>query len=363
MEEKTAGLQSGIRKEALHRVFDAVYFPVVSIIATFVIAGAMLYALGFDPLAAFGGLISGSIGSLRAWGETFNKAGPVILTGLSYAIAKKCGFVNLGAEGQVWVGALLACLVGTNLNLPAPVMVPLCLAVAFIGSALYGTIPAYMKVKFNSSELITTIMLNYIALYFVRYLISGPIKDHAAASNFAQSCQMPACARLPRIVPGTRMHAGILVAVLALIAYWFILYQTTAGYEMRVIGMNRTAARCAGMNTGAKTLLSMFIAGGFAGLAGACELMGMQFRIMENAFEGIGFDGIAVALLGNSSAGGVMLSGTLLGAIKSGASKMQMKSGAPVATIYMLQGIIILCVIGKVLFDYRRIAKKKAGRK
>lgn len=340
------------------KVFRQIYFPIMSICAAFLVAGIIFTILGFDPLAAYGGLLSGSLGSLNAWGETLNKATPVILTGLSYAIAQRCGVVNLGAEGQVYIGALCAVLAGTELSLPAPLHIPVTLAAAFLGGALFGTLPAIMKNRFGSSELITTIMFNYVALYFVHYMIADPIKDLSSTSNFAQSKQMLESAQLPRLLSGTRLHAGIIVAILALIFYQFFLFHTTRGYEMRVIGLNRTAGECAGMNAKTNTLLSMFIAGGFAGLGGACELMGVQLRIMENAFNNFGFDGVAVALLGGNASGGIFFSGILFGALKSGATKMQMKSGAPTATIYMLQGLIILFVIGKKLFDYRKLQKK-----
>lgn len=339
-------------------LIDRVYFPLVSILASFVVAGAAFALMGFDPFTAFGGLLSGSLGNLNAWGETLNKATPVILTGLSYAIAQRCGVVNLGAEGQVYIGALCAVIVGTEVSLPAPIHIPLTLLSAFVGGALFGTLPAIMKNRFGASELITTIMFNYVALYFTHYMIAGPIKDMDSGSNFAQSKQMLETAQLPRLLSGTRLHAGILVAILALLFYQFFLFHTTRGYEMRVIGLNSSAGRCAGMNVRSNTLLSMFLAGGFAGLGGACELMGVQLRIMENAFNGFGFDGVAVALLGGNTSGGIVLSGLLFGALKSGANKMQMKSGVPTATIYMLQGLIILFVVGKKLFDYHRLGKK-----
>ncbi|MEG1658098.1 MAG: ABC transporter permease [Oscillibacter sp.] len=340
------------------RTFDKVYFPVVSICASFLISGIVFALLGFNPLTAFGGLLSGSLGSMNAWGETLNKAVPVALTGLSYAIANRCGVVNLGAEGQVYMGALCAVLVGTELStLPAAIHIPLTLLAGFLGGAIFGQLPAMMKNRFGASELITTIMFNYVALYFVHYMIAGPIKDLSAGSNFAQSKQMLATAQLPRLLEGTRLHAGLLVAIAALIFYQFFLFHTTRGYELRVIGLNRTAGECAGMNPRSNTLLSMFLAGGFAGLAGACELMGVQLRIMENAFNGIGFDGVAVALRGGSSAGGIALPRLLYGALKSGSNKMQMKSGVPVSTIYMLQGFIILFVVGKKLFDYHKLHK------
>lgn len=343
-----------------HQIFDKIYFPVISILASFAVAGILFLILGFDPISAYGGLISGSMGSLNAWGETLNKAVPVALTGLSYAIAQRCGVVNLGAEGQLYIGALCAILAGTELSgLPPVIHVPLTLLAAFLGGALFGMLPALMKNRFGASELITTIMFNYVALYFVHFMIAGPIKDMDSGSNFAQSKLMAESAQLPRILSGTRLHAGVIVVVIALIFYRFFLFNTTRGYEMRVIGLNPTAGQCAGMNKSSNTLLSMLLAGGFAGIGGACELMGVQLRIMENAFNGIGFDGVAVALLGSNTPGGIAASSLLFGALKSGANKMQMKSGAPTATIYMLQGLIIFFVIGKSLFDYHKLRRKR----
>ncbi len=340
----------------------AAYYPIVSILASFVIAGIIMQVLGFSPYEAFKGLISGSLGNKRAWGETLNKAVPIALTGLSYAIAKRCGVINLGAEGQVYAGALCAVLVGTEIDfLPAPLHILLTLIVAFIGGALYGAIPAILKNRFGASELITTIMFNYIALYFVHFMIAGPIKDYSSTSNFAQSKAMLVTARLPRILPGTRLHAGLFVAVAALLFFQFILFHTTRGYEMRVIGLNQNAGEYAGINVHKNRILSMFIAGGFAGLGGACELMGVQLRIMENAFNGLGFDGIAVALLGGNTTGGIAASSILFGALSSGANKMQMKSGVPTATVYILQGLVILFVIGKRLFDIRRMKRTAMG--
>ena len=352
-------------KDRLSRIsvgaaLDRIYFPVMSILAAFLISSVIFVVLGFNPLVAFQGLLDGSVGSLKAWGDTLNKATPVILTGLSYAIAQRCGIVNLGAEGQVYIGALCGALVGTEVSLPAPFHGIVTLAAAFLGGALFGMLPAIMKNRFGASELITTIMFNYVALYFVHYLISGPIKDLSATSNMAQSKQMLETAQLPRLLAApNRLHAGILIAILALVFYQFFLFHTKRGFEMRVIGLNRTAGECAGMNTKSNTLLSMFIAGGFAGLAGACELMGVLSRIQLNCFNNIGFDGIAVALLGGNTAFGILLSGILFGGLKSGANKMMMKSGAPTAVIYMLQGLIILFVIGKKLFDYHKLQKNK----
>lgn len=348
---------------SVRKLVITVYFSIISILASFVLGGIAFRLMGYDPIAAFLGLIKGAVGSLNAWGETFNMAGPVILTGLSYAIAARCGIINLGAEGQVYIGAICSCIVATKLTgIPSVPHVLFSLAAAFAGGMLYGLIPAIMKTQFKANELITTIMLNYLALYLSNFLVSGPMKDSTALSNMAQSAKIPEGVQLPKILAGTRLHAGIFVVIAMLVFYWFFMWHTTKGYEMRVIGRSPSVGRTAGMSISGNMWLAMAIAGGFAGLAGACELLGVQLRIMENTFDGMGFDGVAVAMLGTNTPWGIFFAGILMGAIKSGANMMQMMTKLPTATVYMLQGLIILFVAGKRLFApeaWKRAWKKK----
>ena len=334
------------------------YFPVVSILAALILSAVVMKILGFDPILAITSLISGSFGSFGAIADTLNKAMPVVMTGLSYAIAKRCGIINLGAEGQLYIGALCATAVGTNFaGTPAFIHIPLTLAAGFLGGALYGLLVGMMKLRFGASELITTIMLNYIAISFVGYCIAYPMKDFTATSNFPQSFQILESARLPRIVMNTRLHAGIFIVIAALLFYHIFLFKTKKGYEMRVIGNNQIAGKYAGMSVNKIGLLSIFIAGGFAGLGGCIELIGLQLRLMNGFSINFGFDGIAVALLGSNNSVGILFAGLLFGALKSGANKMQMMTNVPTAIVYMIQGFIILFVSGRALFDFFTLHK------
>lgn len=351
-----------MKSRSLEDILKSIYFPIVSIVAALLLSAAIIQLMGFNAIAAIGGLISGSFGSLGAIADTLNKATPVILTGLSYAIAQRCGIINLGAEGQLYMGTLCATLVGTNFaGLPSALHIPFTLVAGFLGGALYGMLVGLMKNFFGASELITTIMLNYIAISFCSWCISGPIKDLDASSNFPQSRAVLESAQLPRILTGTRLHAGIIVAVLALVFYYIFLWHTKKGYQMRAIGLSRSVAQYAGMRTNTTSLLAIFIAGGFAGLGGTVELLGVQFRLVNNFSVNFGFDGVAVALLGSNNALGIGLSGILFGALRSGANKMQMLTNVPVAVIYMIQGFIILFVIGRALFDFTRL--RRGGKK
>ena len=340
-------------KKELLDIVKALYFPVIAIVMALVGGGIIIASLGFEPFGAYLNLLKGSFGSVNAISETLIKACPVIFTGLSYALAMRCGLINLGAEGQLYMGALAATLVGTNFAfLPLAIHLPLTLMAGFLGGGLWGLAVGALKVRFGASELITTIMFNYIAIHFVSYCISGPIKD--TSGTLPQSRQILTSAQLPRLLTGTRLHAGVIVAVLGIAFYYFFMWKTTKGYEMRVIGFNPTAGEYAGMNLKTNSVMAMAIAGGFAGLAGCIEIVGMQLRLMQNFSTGYGFDGIAVALLGANSPVGIALSGVLFGALRSGSGKMEMLSKVPSAVIYMIQALIILFVVGRALFDFSK---------
>jgi simple sugar transport system permease protein len=339
-------------------LFKSSYYPLIAIVMALLGGGIIISALGFNPFYAYKMLIKGSFGNNNAIGETLIKATPLIFTGLSYAIAKRCGLINLGAEGQLYMGGLCATIVGTTLNLPMAIHLPLTLLAGFLGGAIYGMLVGVLKMRFGASELITTIMLNYIAINILSFAVTGPIKDMTTVSN-PQSKQIFMTARLPRLMAGSRLHAGIFIVILALLFYYFFMWKTTKGYQMRVIGMNATAGQYAGMNLKTNSIMSMFLAGGMAGLGGCIEIIAVQIRLMQNFSSNYGFDGIAVALLGNNTPIGIALSGILFGALRSGAGKMEMLARVPGAVIYMIQGFIILFVVGRELFNLAKIFKNK----
>ena len=347
--------------ERAKEIVSALYYPVIAVVLALALGAVIIAALGFDAGNAYASLLKGSLGSKNALAETFIKATPLIFTGLSFAIAKRCGLINLGAEGQLFIGGLFATIVGIYVTgLPIYLHLPLALIAGFIGGGLYGLLAAWLKVRFGASELITTIMLNYIAVNLISYFVTGPMKE--VGGDFPQTSQLAVTAQLPKLLPGTRLHAGIIVAILCIIFYYVFLWKTSKGYETRVVGLNPGAARYAGMNINRNALLAMFIAGGFAGLAGCSEIMGIQLRLFQNFSPNYGFDGIAVALLGNNTPIGIFISGILFGILRSGSNMMQMTAQVPVSVVQIIQALVILFIVGREMFNFsKKIAQRKAA--
>lgn len=347
-------------KNSVYKILKSIYYPIISIIAAFIICGIIIFLLGFKPIDAYINLLKGAFGGVNAWSETLVKAMPVIFTGLSYAVAKKCGLINLGAGGQLLVGTLFATVVGTNFKGLNPVLhMILTLLAGFVGGAFYGSIVGVLKVKFRASELITTIMLNYVASNIISYCIAGPIKD-VNAGSLPQSEAIPDAMQFTRFIQGSRLHAGIVVVLLGVLFYYFFMWRTTKGYEMRVIGLNPTSGEYSGMNIKTNSIMAMAIAGGFAGIGGAVELLSIQTRLTAGFAANYGFDGIAVALLGNNNPIGIAISGILFGSLSAGSGKMEALSQVPSAVINIIQGAIILFIIGRKIFniDFSKIKSK-----
>lgn len=331
--------------------------PFVAVLAALLIGAGVIKFIGVDPLLAYKSLFMGSLSNKNAIAETLVKTTPLVFTALSYAFAARCGLVNLGAEGQLYIGAIFSTFVAINLTgFPMAIHLPLAIIAGFIGGGLWGLLAGWLKVRFGAAEVITTIMLNYIATHFLSFLVTGPMIE--PPGSFPQTPQAQLTAILPKIIPGTRLHAGFLVALLAIVFYYYFLWKTTTGYETRVVGLNPTAAEYAGINPTKNALLAMFIAGGFAGLAGTCEILGIQLRMFQNFSPGYGFDGIAVALLGGGGPIGILIAGILFGILRSGANMMQMLARVPIAIIYIIQAFVIIFVISSGFFEKKYNQRK-----
>lgn len=341
----------------IHKLIQQASYPLFSIVLALLLGAVIIYAMGMDPIFAYKSLVDGAFGNMNSIGETLLRTTPLLFTALSYAIARRCGIINLGGEGQLYIGALSGTIVGVYMNgLPTFIHLPLTLLAGFIGGALWGGFVGILKIHFGASELITTIMMNYIALNLVNFFITGPMKDPTPGAP-PQSSPILDTARLPRILTGTRLHAGILVALVSLIIYFIFFWHTTKGYEMRVIGLNPNAGRYAGMNLKKNGLLALFLAGGFAGLGGCSDIIGVQFRLIQGFSSNFGFDGVAVALLGSNSPIGILISGLLFGALNAGSGKMQIFAKVPSALVQIIQGMIILFAVAPQLIKW--ISKRK----
>jgi len=325
---------------------------------TALLTGAVIMLLsGDDPLRAYVGLFEGAFGGARAVSRTIRQATPFILTGLSVAFAFKAGLFNIGASGQFMMGTIASVAVGISLpGLPMVVHLPLAILAGLLGGALWGAIPGALKVWRGAHEVITTIMLNFVASLFAGWTVfagggqgqtPGPLSDPQAASRaISQTSPVHASARLPQILPGVldRVHWGILVAILAAAVVWWLLRKSTLGFEIQTVGHNVHAARYAGMRVGRTMVLTMAIAGALAGLAGTVQTLGLHYRFAPEFTGQAGFEGITVALLGKADPIGVIGAAFLIGAMDAGAPRMQFVSGVSSQLIQVIQALVLMFV-------------------
>ncbi len=303
-------------------------------------------AAGFNVSQALAALIRGSIGSWYALtSATLVRSTPLILAGLSVAISFRAGVFNIGAEGQLLAGAALAAAIGVTIGQRLGVAaVPLALVAGAAAGASWAAIAAILRARFHVLEVISTIMLNFVALYLVGYLVHGPLQEHLHI--YPQSESLPANVQLPMLIPGTRLHAGFAVAVLLCVASWWFLRHTAAGFRLRATGANPSAALMAGRIDVSATATKAFVASGaIAGLAGAIELTGVTYALYENLSPGYGYTAIAVALLARLNPAAVVGTGILFGALEAGATAMQRDAGVPSVLVSVIEAAIILALV------------------
>ncbi|NPV75335.1 MAG: ABC transporter permease [Anaerolineae bacterium] len=328
----------------LKKVFRSAWTPFAAIPIALLLGGGVLLLAGYNPITAYEAMWQGAFKDKTAFTEVLIKATPLMFIGAGLAVAFKCSIWNIGAEGQFYAGAVMATVVGIYLgDLPRFILMPLVLIVGVIGGALWGMIPAYLKNRFGASEVVTTIMLNYVAIYITGYLVTGPMIE--TKGMFPQTPKISAAAWLPRFFPPTRLHIGFIIAVLLAIILYIVIFKTSIGYTIRAVGINPIAARYAGINVRKNILLAMAISGGAAGLAGSVEVAAISYRLYQLISPGFGFDGIAVSLLVNNNPLGVIFSGFLFGALRSGAEVMMMTAKVPSVLVYFIQGLVILSVV------------------
>jgi len=326
--------------------------PVAAIALALVVSGIILLAAGYNPIAAYVAMWTGAFSDLRTFTEVLIKATPLILIASGLAVAFRCNIWNIGAEGQFYLGAVSATAVGLYLGfLPRLVLVPLILLAGAAGGAVWGLLAGWLKVRFNASEIVTTIMLNYIAIIGTGYLVTGPMIEKVG--QYPQTAKIAAAAMLPRFLPPTRLHIGFLVALAVALAMYVLLFKTSAGYAIRATGINADAAHYAGINVPRNILLAMVISGGAAGLAGGVELSGVAFRLYQQISPGFGYDGIAVSLLANNNPIGIIFSGILFGALRSGSEMAQITAKIPSVLVFAIQGLIILAVVAFGVYQAR----------
>ena len=298
--------------------------------------------------SAYSGLLAGALGNpfkdITPVTETLLRATPLIFAGLAVALGFRAGLFNIGAEGQIYIGGLFATAVGINFpDLPLLIHLPLAVAAGFVGGAAWGFIPGILKARTGAHEVITTIMLNYVS-YLVVDLALRQVFFQLPGRDDPVSKFIVPTSTLPRLLPDERLHWGLILALLAAVAVWWLLFRSTKGFEFRAVGLNPSGARYAGINISRTVVVTMMISGGLAGLAGASEILGTNLRLTPNFSPHWGFDAIAIALLGSSRPVGVVFSAILFGALRAGATPMQATTGIPIDLVVVIQGLVIMFI-------------------
>jgi simple sugar transport system permease protein len=332
------------------RVRDAVLLPAISLVCGFAVAAVAVVLSGANPIDAFVALFQGAFTNHNALAETLVATIPYIFLGLAVAVGFRAGLFNIGAEGQFYLGAIFGVAVGFELHgLPPIVHVALALLAGMLGGLLWALIPGILKARFGAHEVITTIMLNYVAFLLTDFLINnkGPLADVKASAP--KTPHIDAAAQLPILIPDTRLHVGLLLALLAVPVVWFLLDRTTIGFRIRTVGLNATAARAAGISVGWTLVMVMAISGALAGLAGTDEIVGVSHYMPSSFSTGYGFDSIAVALLARSNPWAILPSAFLFGAMRSGAGFMQLQTQVSSDLISIVQATVIMFVAAPLL--------------
>ncbi len=357
-------------------------FPLISILIGIFSGGVVLALAGYNPFEAYGIILWGIFGKVSYFSYTIVKATPLILTGLSVAFAFRTGLFNIGAEGQFIMGTIVAAVFGSLFSLPFYLQIPLIILLTILITGLFGSVLGFLKARYGVHEVISSIMLNWIALYLRNYFVrlswlakpnseqTKTIFDSAIITFFndfkmSQSgiqwlAQHPFCKEILR----APTNAGIFFALFAVVLVFFILEKTTLGYRLKAVGFNSDAAKFGGIDVNKSFVTSMFIAGALSGLAGALQVMAVSHNIsILSMMEGYGFDGIAVALIGGCTAFGSLWAGVFFGALKYGGTKLQPLMGAPFEIINIVMGVIVFFVAMPKIIPYALSFFAKKGDK
>lgn len=337
--------------------------PILAVLLGIIVGTIIMLITGYDAGAAFIALWDGAFGDIYYTGETIRQVTPYILAGLAVGFAFKTGLFNIGVEGQLIVGWLAAVWVGVAFELPKVIHLPLTVLAAAAAGALWAFIPGLLKAKFRVHEVIVTIMMNYVALHVANYIVRKVLSENSDRTADVFESASLRSPFLEGLTDYSRLHWGIIVALICVFIMWFILEKTSRGYELKAVGFNQHASEYAGMSVKSNIILSMVISGAFAGLAGAMEGLGtFGYASIRGGFTGVGFDGIAVALLGGNTPIGIILAAILFGSLKVGALNMPLEAGVPNELVDIIIALIVFFVAAsymiRIFID--RIGKKGA---
>lgn len=324
--------------------FPSVVSYLAIAVVCLLISFLLLTLVGCNIDSAINGFFRAIAGSSYSISEVFVKAIPLILCGLGVAVGFHSGFTNIGAEGQFYIGAVVVAILGTFCaNWPSWILMPAGLLLGFIAAGTWAVVPGILRAKFGISEVINTIMFNYIAICIVGILLQTSLKD--PNGYFPQSVTMPKGLELSLLIPKTRLHAGLILAILCAVLVYILIWHTRTGFHMRAVGLNARACQCSGIPVSRTIILSSMLSGGLAGLAGVCEVMGLQHRLMDGISPGYGYLAIIVALLGRNHPIGIILSSIGIAALQVGAQGMQRKAGVPSSIADIVMAVIVLSIL------------------
>jgi general nucleoside transport system permease protein len=319
--------------------------PVIAVLLGILVGTIIMLVSGYNPAAAYTALWNGAFGDVYYMGEVVRQFTPYILAGLAVAFAFRVGLFNIGVEGQFIVGWLAAVWVGVAFDLPRVIHLPLAIIASIVAGALWAYIPGLLKARFRVHEVIVTIMMNYVALHVSNYIIRNVLSDNGDKTELVKESATLRSEWFQELTDFSRLHWGIFIAIICCFIMWFLLEKTTRGFELRAVGFNQHAAHYAGMNVNNNIVLSMVISGGFAGLAGAMEGLGtFGYAAVKGGFTGVGFTGIAIALLGANTALGVFFSAILFGILEVGALNMPLEAGVPNELVDIIIALIVFFV-------------------
>jgi ABC-type uncharacterized transport system permease subunit len=340
-------------KRLLRGLWGSLGVPLIALALAFAIGALLIAARGSRVSEAYAALFQGAFGDVDSLGTTINKSTPLLLTGLAICVGYRGGVFNIGAEGQVVLGGMAATAVGVHVA-NTHYLLPFSLLAGMLAGALWSLLPGILRVWRGFNEVITTLMMNYIAVQLLAWSVRAdavarpgwnllayiPLKE--PGQPFPRSALIPEAGRLPILWTAARMDAGIVCALLATLLVYVLLARTTAGFALQAVGYNQRAARYAGYPVRRTMLATMLLSGTLAGLAGAVEILGHQYRIIDDFLLGGGYDGIPVALIGQLHPLGVLFTSLIFGALRSGANTMQIIADVPVSLVYILQALAIL---------------------
>jgi simple sugar transport system permease protein len=323
----------------------------LSIILAMLFASLFILMVGKSPVLAFSSLARGAFGNFRAFANTINKAIPLIFTGLAAALAFKSGLMNIGIEGQMYIGALCSVFIALKMpgGTPGILVILLCILGGMSGGACWGALIGFLKTKFRIHEVIVAILLNYIAIHFVSYIVNYPLQS---AAGLPETDMISRQFRFPVLIARTQFSASVFLALAAVIAAYLLIYKTIMGYQIRAVGSNAGAAAAGGIKVSVISVITMAASGVLGGLAGTAEVLGTYGKLFEGFSSNAGFTGLAVAVLAGNNPFVVILTGLLFGIMDSGARQMSIRAGLSADMVILIQGLVIFFVATPEIFRF-----------